>query len=479
MKNLFCISLIFLNGLVYSQDNLMLEIINSVLDHDLSIQKSHQETIIALEEYKMSLAQLYPNLQLNLEPIVSYNSEETLKTGLSQVSVDYNHQLPSGGNISLKLKNQMTINTLEESDAFITQKPQLDFYYSQPLFLNGKIVDWELIPNQIKNSHSQYQSALYIDSTNRSQRIIDALRSYSTAYYSQLKKDYYLKRKNYSEIKLKNLNEEANAGIITIKEIWEQELSLFKAEIELQEAEAEYSQNILNIIQTTGLDFSELSQMQTPDIQLEELPDANKLEQIEDLPVVKEAKKQINDIETQAMLTDLEYSSNLGFGFNLTPHYASNRAKSSEFGASFSDFMDENAGLDYSASISITIPLYQGGKNFHDRNKNKASLERAKMVYKENLKNLQHQYQDLLEQLKNQENYYQVLSRQYKLSIKRYEDSLDLLSMGFITPLESESLLLDKINSEILLDEARNSIFLSKMNILLFLGYDIYNILIK
>jgi hypothetical protein len=166
-----------------------------VLAKDSTVVTSVQSSLLAFHVYMGSMAQVWPQVDFSSSYGLQYTPrQQTESIVLSSTPpftedvqditsndvaghsaggrLSVSQVLPTAGSLSLMVEDQMTAytygsrttetstgTTTANPEAQYMQKPKLTLQLTQPLFFNGKIIDFDLFPATLRKAQIGYQKA--------------------------------------------------------------------------------------------------------------------------------------------------------------------------------------------------------------------------------------------------------------------------------------------------------------------------------
>ncbi len=178
-----------------------------VLGHDTDAAISAQTTQFALHAYNGTLAQALPQIDLSSTYSLGYTplfESESISLGgpppgfaildtrnqeqgshLLDTKLSLSQLLPTAGSLFFSLENTMSVSAIGSQtvnglavvtpDNLFSQKPKLSLNLTQPLFLNGKLIDLDLFPATLRKAQLGYLEQDAADVAQRNQTVGQAV----------------------------------------------------------------------------------------------------------------------------------------------------------------------------------------------------------------------------------------------------------------------------------------------------------------
>jgi len=373
-----------------------------VLAHDTTTALSAQSTLFALHTYQGTLAQALPQIDLTtsyslgytpltessgivLDPLATpfpFSVQDTKTTDQSTnglgAKLSLSQLLPTGGNLALGLEDTMslsafsaqTVNGVASSAASVqySQRPKVNFSLTQPVFLNGKLMDLDLFPATQRKAQLGY---LEQDAANKGQRN-QTLGQAVQLFYSivELRKSISQTQKtiDVTQGNLDTLQKNYDLGALA-------EADLLDAKIGLSRQKQAFLELSSSLAKTERLLAHSLGREDIHDLGLADaVPDLafpfSRQEVIDKAlaghPILRQKNLASEEKRVDRVLAGQQYASTLSLSFSWAPRYpydANNYPyTTSDLGKSFTDIFATGWGQDYSLALGLTVHLFDGGR---------------------------------------------------------------------------------------------------------------------
>ena len=482
--------LIFLCALVsqVDADTISLSsIVPLVLKNDPTVRIMGKGFESSVYNRELLLAGTRPQIQVNKAPEYSlsgsrfsdpFNNGEITNLASQGISASMNltQVLPTDGTLIAGISDSVTI-VKKGDDVTIDQEPLFSLSVSQPVFTNGKVIDLSIYParQSLYGDIPVTRSGLR-EKTAKNSGLISAFSTYASTFRLRRQLQHQNAAIELSE-KLLNLSRlRAKQGSMTSRELWEEELALESMKEALLELKYALLENEQKLARSLGFrdDFSgtllseaiPVIEIEQSDAELAERAATANMEVLDYILAVEEA-------EHTGVLNNREFSSDLSVSVSVMPKYSPSRSDSDDFGASFSDFFDEDAYIAPVVSMGLSIPVYNGGRAKHQREIDKnaveiaeANLASARRLVIDTMQNLFLRRDMLTEKL-------ELVRSNLLLEKERLAEKQRLFELKQITPLEVEQVYLKTIEKELETWTTEADLFIISVRILDQAGYDL------
>ncbi len=466
-------------------------IVPLVLQNDLTVQITRMSLDSSLHSRELLVAGTRPQITADQAPGYSvtnsrfedpFNENEItdLTTHGISASVNLTQVLPTDGTLTARLGDSMTV-VVSGEETTIDQSPRLSLSVSQPLFTNGKVIDFSIYParkslyGDIPVSRSSLQ-----EKAAKNSGLLKAFLAYKSTF--ALRRQLQNQDANIEmTVKLLNLSRlRAKQGSITTRDLWEEELvleSLKEARLELKYLLMEAEQNLSRSLGITDTLTEVTLAAGIPVVEIEE-SDTEFIERaVSANPDVLDKILAVEEAHHTAVLNGREFSSNLSLSMSLNPKYPPARSTDDvaddDFGASFSDLFDEDAYIEPVVSVGLSIPVYDGGKAKHRReiDQNMVSIAEGNLasvrrMVMDTMWNLFLRRDMLAEKL-------ELVRSNLRFENERLAEKQRLYELKQITALEVDRVRLKTSEKELEIWLTEADLFLNAVRILSQAGYDL------
>jgi outer membrane protein TolC len=379
-----------------------------VLGHDTNAAISAQTTRMALHSYQGTVAQAFPQIDLITNYSLGFTPEQQSQQysfiggppfflpQTLDVTNQGNHTLgarlslsqilPTAGTLSLSLGNTMTASTLASESlggvptshsTLYSQKPVVSLGITQPLFFNGKLIDFALFPATIRKAELGYLEQSQAERAQRNQTIGQALLQYFSVV--QFRKNVAQTQKSIAVTQgnLDTLRKNYSLGSVAESDLLDAEINLARQKqglLELSSTLAKTERLLGHSIGRAGLGGLPLADT-IPALALtlssQEISD----KALSGHPLLRQKGLALEEKRADEVLGGQRYASSLNLSFSFSPRYPytqsstlfSSSPYTSDFAASFTDLFKQGWGQDYAISAGLTIHLFDGGQQEQSR----------------------------------------------------------------------------------------------------------------
>jgi outer membrane protein TolC len=197
------------------------------------------------------------------------------------------------------------------------------------------------------------------------------------------------------------------------------------------------------------------------------LPDETKVlveEAKTDNPTVRQDRLSLEQAQARAILSGRTGAPNLNVALTLLPQYE--EGTPTDLGQSFSSFFTEGTQLDWSLSIGLVVPLYDGNKSKYREQVNSAAERIARETLDASLRDVQNTYEALMLRQKIIRDRIGLLEKNVALKSRTVSDEEKKLEVDLGTALRLESARLELLQVQNDLWQARADLFLNSLDLL-------------
>jgi outer membrane protein TolC len=473
---------------------------------------------MAYNQYRSTLAQGLPQINFTPGYRLQYTPEQELSTYsitttppfisvVDQTSKDQSTHnisaglsitqlLPTAGNLTLSLNQVTSAYTYRSQDlvdslgatsttypaAQFSQQPTITLKLEQPLFVNGKLIDFGLFPATFRQAQLGYLQADQQKKSQTNQTLYQAVQLYLQIV--QLRKNIAQVEQSIdvAQGNLETLKKNFALGSVAEADLMDSRIGVANHKGALLDLRATLSRAERALSHSLGLPglqgVSLKEDIPTIDFQMGRDEVMSKAmgnhPMIQKLSLDAEARK-ISDV-----LAGQSYASNLSLSFSYAPRYpfsSSTSAYTTDFDHSFSDLYGIGSGTDWSLSANLTVHLFDGGKQQADRAANAAAIKMAQ----DNVLSQQQSIQDSVDidlmQKANLDEKISVLVDAVELSRMRAQTEASLLALGKSTDLDVRGKRADFEMKQNDLWRARADLFLTVIDLNALAGEDLAHII--
>ena len=484
---------------------------------DLSIDISTQSAAVAYNQYRSTLAQGLPQINFTPGYKLQYTPQQEMSTysftpappfitvedqtnnnqGTHNISaaLTVTQLLPTAGNLTLAL-NQVTSAYTYSSQQLVTalgtttsypaaqfsQQPAITLKLDQPLFVNGKLIDFGLFPATFRQAQLGYLQADQQKRSQMNQTLYQAAQLYLQIV--QLRKNVAQVEKSIAVAQgnLETLKKNFALGSVAEADLLDSRIGVANQKGALLDMRATLSRTERALSHSLGLASLQSVSLKEdiPTIDFQMTRDQEMAKAMGNHPLIQKMNldteaRRINDV-----LAGQSYASDLSLSFTYAPRYPfsnSTSAYMSDFNHSFSDLYGSGSGTDWSLSANLTVHLFDGGKQQADRAANAAAIKLAQDNVLSQRQSVQDGVDIDLMQKANLEEKISVLVDAVELARMRAQTEASLLSLGKSTDLEVQGKRADFDAKQNDLWRARADLFLTVIDLNALAGEDLAHII--
>ncbi len=483
------------------------EVAAQVLAHDPNVSSSQQTAQLALHNYNGTIAQSLPQIDLKGSYGLAYTPFETLSSGAQTIeahdqtahsigaSLSLSQLLPTGGNAFLNIGDTMSAITLGSLDTTIggfttttnpgtefSQSPSLTLGITQPILLNGKLLDMELFPSIKRKAEIGWQKADAQSRLQTNQILTQTAQLFLTVV--QLRKNLAQSEASLqvAQGNLENLQRNLSLGLVSESDLLDAKIGVSSKKQAILEMRSSLSKTELTLAHGMGLESLSgvaLSD-QVPALSIEGSRDELVGAALSASPAIIQQILSAEEKRVDDILAGQKYASTLSLSFSYSPRYpfdATPPYTTTDFGHSFSDLYGTGSGTDWSFSAGVTIHLFDGGqaRETHAANTSLATVGQNSLTSQR--QSIQDQLDLDLQSMENLKEKTALLSDSVELASLKLDTEQNLLSLGKSTQLGVDSKRADRdarIND---LWRARADLLLVTMDIASLTGKDISSLI--
>jgi len=383
--------------------------------------------------------------------------------------------LPGSGSYKVRFKSGFSAES-DDSGTRFSISPSLSASISEPLFYNGKIIDFEIekARDTLRNISLENSKITNITSSN------GVIQGVVGAYFdllSQQKELFYLQS---GRDLLKGSHERAKTsfqqGMLTKQELTQSELSLQAKDEDILTLRYQILKARHNLSRRIGPDAasSELTlQELLPEIggDIETHPE----EAVSDNTAIRRMALGLQQEELTTQINGLSEAAAFKMGVSVQPVYPAG-IDLTDYGNTFTGFFKSGSSLSLSFGLGLTLSLWDGNQQKYHRRRR----ELAEMKAKLSLDRMeQTQRQDFTAQLENRKLLQERLTlaeEHRKLSRQHLEEIKRLFERNNATAEEVKKAELELQNRENIIWRLKTSLFLNKLSILAMQGANLKKI---
>jgi outer membrane protein TolC len=445
-----------------------------VLGKDLTVDSATQTAIAAYQTYRGTVAQSFPQIDLTTNYSLDYLPvQESLSYALvgpgiaiadvksyDQAShmvgakVSLSQLLPTAGTLSLAVSHQMSASAFSSQDSTIgattnktagtsqfAQKPVISLSLTQPLFVNGKLIDLGLFPATIKKAEVGYQKADAGRLHQTNQAIAQAAQLLLSAV--QLRKNLSQAEKAIavSQGNLDTMKQNYLLGLAAEADLLDSQIALSnqqQAALSLRSSLRKTEMSLAHSIGREDLSGVVLDE-EVPAVEVKMEREALVRAAQEHHPLIRQQMLTAEERRVDDIISGQRYASTLSLSLSYTPKYpfslTNNPYYNSDLGKSFTDLYGSGSSSDITVSAGLTVHLFDGGQQYAARAGNAAITRSAENSLAAQRQAIRDQVDQDFLMKGSLEDKIAMLSAAVDLARKRVDTEQALLGLGRSTEL--------------------------------------------
>jgi outer membrane protein TolC len=470
-----------------------------VLANDAAAVSAARSVEAAYHGYRGTLADALPQLDLSTGYSLGYTPSTTIGGGTYEdygtqaatTRVTLSQLLPTAGNLVVTLEDTLAVTTIGTApvppfatttpDPDFSQKPRASLSLAQPVLLNGKLVDFDLFPATKRKAELGWEKEQAAERATTGRALAQAVQLYFTVVQQRQAVAQLQRSVELSQRRLATLGENVRLGIATETDV-----------VDARIADGRQRQSLLDLrsslARTERLLAAAIGRANLQDVELADaVPSWTRAG---DAAVVMNAALSANASVLQgtlaveeraadAVLAGQRFAANLSLSLSVAGRRAAGLPGQPPrtFGQSFADLFDAGAGIDWTASANLTVPLYDGGSR---REQQAVSAALTATVGRALETRRQAVLDDLAAALERRtilEERVALLAEAVDLAARRLADERNLLSLGRSTDNDVDARAIDVGAKQNDLWRARADLLLANLDIASLAGDDLAGIL--
>jgi outer membrane protein TolC len=478
-----------------------------ILSNDPAAGASTQTTAFAWHTYKGTLADALPKIDLSTAYSLGYTPQihsqtielfpfppvqqevETSDQGTKVLStkLSVSQILPTAGSLLLSLEDAMTVNTLsaqtidgaaQATDPQFSQKPRFSVAVTQPLFLNGKLLDLDLFPASLRKAQIGYlkEEAGNRDARNRAvsqgvEVFLSLVQQRKSA--AQMEQSLAVASQN-----LAKLEQNFTLGAVAEADLLEAKLGLGNqkaALLDLRYTIGKTERLLARSIGREGLADVALSEA-LPAFRLQASPEQLFEKAALAHPLIQQGALASEEKGLDDILAGQRSASTLSLSFSFSPRYpfaTTADPLKKDFAGSFTELFRDGWGQDYTLSANLGVKLFDGGKRREEQEGAQALRKLADESLAAQRRAVRDELEAALMRRANLEEKTALLSDSLDLAGRRLQTEINLLSLGRSTDLDVQSRRVEREAKANELWKARADLFLVQLTLASAAGEDL------
>lgn len=503
MKNVVLILiLIFAAGGGFTEEITLQKIIEQVLENDETLKIASESVESAYQGYRISRSQGYPQLTLQTDPVYGagmrrdYSFDDFPPESRTTVSNSFNlgiglsQLLPTGGVLSTSVGDtfqyniQLAENELEQS-ASLKQQPEFTFNYQQPLFVNGRLIDGRLLRTGNEAAELGWQSSKESAKGTKNSVLLRTARLYLQLISIQRNKAFLEESLLLAREQLKQAEIDREQGRTSENQVLGLEVAVNRQreallDVELAQFQAENQLgNMVRIRDFSPYSFDEAIEplIAAAEAYIENTGSQDLYQKaLAENPEIVAKRLEGQSKRMEAQVNDSENAANMSLYFTISPRYPDEREDEESFAASFSDFFEEDSGVNLNFGLSFAVPLTDGGTRKARRKADESGIRIAEL-------NISAAEKTIAEQLRIAQKRNEILRKRaelLKVNIEYQQNRLQreeqLADLNTTTKLKVDTVRLDLLSTQNELWQTQGDLFLNLLELTALTGEPLENI---
>ena len=392
--------------------------------------------------------------------------------------------LPTDGSLSVSTGNTLTARVNHDEDPQFRQDLSFGATWQQPLFVNGRILDLRVfgasvelaggIPLRLARSSTEMQ---------KNNRIFSAIESYLQVVQLRKQLDVLSRNVETTEERVEQTRIRRRQGTARQRDVWDVETrldDLIESRLETEYALLQAEASLAASLGISG-DLSDQTLMDA-------VPSLNVPTEAELIEAarqrsgqVRQAREGLSQAELRKIVNGRQYAATLSTSVSVAPSYAQDWSGggfgSENLGDSYSELFTDDSSWDTTVSVSLQVPIYNGGQARSQATQDEREIEKASLSLSDARRSVEDQIhalylrRELLEE--------QLSFRRTSLSLEqdRLDEKQRLAELDSITQLELREAEAQVDARENALWRTRADIFLNGLRILQAAGRDLETVI--
>jgi outer membrane protein TolC len=469
------------------------EVLRLVSEQNAGIQIAEALELQAEALHRQTLADTKPQIDLQLDPVYGYSRGIPArvqyisppgpedKTDVS-LGLSLTQTLPTAGFASLSLANTTSFT---RNPSTVSQNPSATFVLSQPVWVNGKLIDLRQLSAAQKISEVNWKTAAHGSLEARNSNIYIAFNLYAQVIGLRRNIAYLEKSLELADQNLRQVRINLDAGRAAETDLLELEILIGLQREALLDSQYALLQAGQSLADTLGLKDGLASYEFIDSFRTPSLPDDTQVliaEARTKNPTVRQDRLSVEQAQAQTIMSGRTDAPNLSITLTLLPQYEGAKiipaVPPEDFAESFSSLFSDGAELDWSISIGLEVPLYNGGKASYREQANGARERIARETLDASLRNVQNTYEALILRQRIIQDRIVLLEKNIQLKIRTAADEEKKLEVGLGTPFRVESARLELLQVQNELWQAQADLFLNTLDLLNLSGRSLEDLLV-
>ncbi|MFW5693778.1 MAG: TolC family protein [Alkalispirochaeta sp.] len=464
-------------------------VVERVLEADPSIINSRRDLEEAQVDYQITLSGTRPSVTLDLTPYQwdqrrvtvpggqNPSASERVRTHSVGAGVSVQQPLPTSGTISAGITNEMRF--IVGTEDRIDQVPEATVSFQQPLFAGGRIISDEVYRATVRTARIGVERQALNNTLVVNGNIQRALNLLVQVGSLRRSRNVLEETIRVLQEQLESAELDRQQGLISDNSLLSLQVTLnnrrealFDTELSLVQAE----QDLARILGLPNLEDTELAEDLFRGSGLrgaDGVGDGGNSEN----PELNLQRLAVEQTIRSGLLNNLEDRPNASVSVRVAPRYPDSRSDPQALGGSVSDLFDEDADVEATVALGLTIPLFTARERSYRERIDTLAQHRAET----DLADTERAVANEMERLRTNRSFLQrrveILETDVEYERQRVENERSLLESGSTTELRVDEVELDLLSRRNELWQVEAELYLNSVAILAAAGEDLATVL--
>ncbi len=455
-------------------------VVDSVLEADPGIRVSRNRTLQAREQYNLALSGTRPRADLEIRP---YSYDQRRIPGMPGALEQTVHEvgaglrvrqpLPTSGVLSAGLDYSVRrVNPESGSDRW-EQIPELTFGWNQPLLAGDELIGTRVFRAGLRDAEISFVRAEVLHKATRNDAILDVLELYVATGNLRRSRDLLEITIDLLRSQLESAELDRQQGLIS-------DTALLSLQVALNDRREALFSTQLQLVQIEQQLARAIGVRTVSEADLEEIPEIPPVTAVGDLrtaisenPRLRAGDLTVEQAEQRLIMGDAADRPTLSLFARALPVYPEPREETDSLSGSFSDLIGSDAGLEFTAGVSVTIPLLTARQREYRSRIDDLTRLNAEVDRDDTEKLLANAMRTLLTSRRFLQERLELLKTDVDYEERRVRNEQTLLDAGVTTTLRVREVELDLHARRNEQNRVRAELFLNSLEILSLLGEDL------
>jgi outer membrane protein TolC len=473
---------------------------------DPRLRISTQSVRAAEAAYRSAIAAAYPQVTATTNYSLDYNPDVTSQvpqttppfvstqetqnqgTHLATARLSLSQLLPTAGTAALSVEDTMAVQTstgvktgtgdFASVDPAFSQAPKATLSVSQPILFNGKLLDMSLFPATLRKAQLGYLRSREDSRDLMNRSLAAATQSLFGVLALRASAGNGTRALELAQKRLEQARHNLELGLVSELDIWETEVAVGTQReglLDLQYNLAKAEKQLAQSLGRDSLDGITLDE-RVPTLALALPRDEIVRQATARHPGIQADTLDLEGARLDRTIAGQQDATTVSLSFAFQPKYPATRTDTT-FAGSFTDLGKDNASVDWTFGVGVSVPIYRGGRRAADA---QSADARERMAADTLLLAKQQVSGDVDASLltrSNLEAKVKLLASNADLLARRVEIERGLLALGKSTDLDVEAREIDLESKRAELWKAKADLFVSIINLYALAGEDLQRII--